>query len=987
LPPWGPSALVSGSDQSFWIADAADNRLLQVDIACNLLATISLDKLTTAPADLAVTQDALWVLDTSAQQPEIVHLSRVGSLLAQYPLAEQLASVAGLSGLALSPQEEVLVEQENGARLYRMRSASERTSDATLFAAASGYTFGAQSVQTFSGGLADDDPATGVIKTSDAEISVAVPNGLGGLHILGFAPDGSFYAVLEEVALRDTIVVDQRVHHYAPDGTLLGQARAPVQRQYAYVPHALTVGADGNVYFLATLPTALLIQKLIFVADLTPIIPDLTPITKTVFVTGAALSQPFVDPEATPPAPSVERTVQACTISRDTIMANADAFINNRITLSESNVNGVCSGRGKPRYLAGAGTYTSVPYDWGGKVSLATFNARMSEGRQAGDIDTAAVEACSVGVDCSGFIAQVWNVPAFDSTCCENVGTSKLTEYSTQLSSINELQRGDILNDTTSHVALFSHFGDNGFHSYEATTSWNVDRVYQGFRDWTWVANGGYRPYRLKDQYLCNTDTDDGRVLNLEQPLSGTINPATDVDVYTFSGTQGAAIEIFMTRTSSTLDSYLDLYGPNGNFVASDDDGAGDRNSVIRLALPTTGNYRIFAKSYKGGSTGGYTIKVSAPASTSCSGIAQSAHPYANNYDNTWTLTNPDSNATASRIRFSRIDTERGYDYVTVRDGNNNQIARYDGAQSALWSGTAPGRTVKVQLTTDGSVTQWGFCVDRIETVSSGSAPAAPSNPRAVALDSNRIQLSWTDNSNNESGFQVKDGNSVIASLGAGVTTHTVTGLSAGAYRCYTIAAYNNFGTSAWTTWACATTPTTGSGNLARNRSAFATSTESSSYPATRANDGSTSTRWSSRISSTLGDQWWWVDLGGQSYARVVIRWEAAYAASFFVGYSDNGQNFSGNWYSASSAGVTTHQLGTRSNRYVGILMRTRAPRMNNYSIWEVEVYRDGTLVAAAAGDDLPEVVSPPLSTSEVTVVRPPETTDAAPDPQSVTDQ
>jgi hypothetical protein len=60
---------------------------------------------------------------------------------------------------------------------------------------------------------------------------------------------------------------------------------------------------------------------------------------------------------------------------------------------------------------------------------------------------------------------------------------------------------------------------------------------------------------------------------------------------------------------------------------------------------------------------------------------------------------------------------------------------------------------------------------------------------------------------------------------------------------------------------------------------------------------------------------------------------------------------------------------------------------MNNYSIWEVEVYRDGTLVAAAAGDDLPEVVSPPLSTSEVTVVRPPETTDAAPDPQSVTDQ
>ncbi|MGB3219733.1 MAG: phosphodiester glycosidase family protein, partial [Anaerolineae bacterium] len=43
--------------------------------------------------------------------------------------------------------------------------------------------------------------------------------------------------------------------------------------------------------------------------------------------------------------------------------------------------------------------------------------------------------------------------------------------------------------------------------------------------------------------------------------------------------------------------------------------------------------------------------------------LAESPHPYSNNYNNTWTLTNPNSSATATRIHFSRIETESGYDY------------------------------------------------------------------------------------------------------------------------------------------------------------------------------------------------------------------------------------------------------------------------------------------------------------------------------------
>ena len=126
---------------------------------------------------------------------------------------------------------------------------------------------------------------------------------------------------------------------------------------------------------------------------------------------------------------------------------------------------------------------------------------------------------------------------------------------------------------------------------------------------------------------------------------------------------------------------------------------------------------------------------------------------------------------------------------------------------------------------------------------------------------------------------------------------------------------------------------------MAVGKPTWASSYEKSGYESYRGNDGSTSTRWSSMISSTLGDQWWRVDLGGRSYNQVVIRWEAAYAASHFIGWSDDGNSFTGYWYNISSPGSYRYTLGGHSNRYVAVLMRTRAPQMNNYSFYEFEVY------------------------------------------------
>ncbi len=167
-------------------------------------------------------------------------------------------------------------------------------------------------------------------------------------------------------------------------------------------------------------------------------------------------------------------------------------------------------------------------------------------------------------------------------------------------------------------------------------------------------------------------------------------------------------------------------------------------------------------------------------------------------------------------------------------------------------------------------------------------------------------------------------------------------------------------------------------GNLALNRRAQATSQESTSYPAAKGNDGNTGTRWSSR--SSTANEWWWVDLGSvQTFDKVVIRWETAYAVKHFVGWSNDGINFTGYWYTINSPGNYLYNLNSRTARYVGIMMQQHASCCGNYSFWEFEVYRTVVLSenhSPAEILEIPEVMSdtsPLSSEGEIVTLEAPE--------------
>ncbi|PKV49250.1 endoglucanase [Aquimarina sp. MAR_2010_214] len=125
--------------------------------------------------------------------------------------------------------------------------------------------------------------------------------------------------------------------------------------------------------------------------------------------------------------------------------------------------------------------------------------------------------------------------------------------------------------------------------------------------------------------------------------------------------------------------------------------------------------------------------------------------------------------------------------------------------------------------------------------------------------------------------------------------------------------------------------------NIALNKTATASSIETSSFPASFAVDGDNTTRWASV--EKVDPQWISIDLGAiAKIDRVVLNWEAAHATTYSLEVSDDGTTWTSIYSTSNGDGKIDDLSITGNGRYIRMHGTVRGTPYG-YSLYEFEVY------------------------------------------------
>lgn len=110
-----------------------------------------------------------------------------------------------------------------------------------------------------------------------------------------------------------------------------------------------------------------------------------------------------------------------------------------------------------------------------------------------------------------------------------------------------------------------------------------------------------------------------------------------------------------------------------------------------------------------------YGFKVSdLKAGKSGSGFPESDHDYENNLDKTWEWRGPEDALNLDVAFDEQTKVENRYDRIYIYDGKDVELGDYTGTELAGKTVRVPGNVVKIRLTSDSSLTYYGFKVTEI---------------------------------------------------------------------------------------------------------------------------------------------------------------------------------------------------------------------------------------------------------------------------------
>ena len=187
------------------------------------------------------------------------------------------------------------------------------------------------------------------------------------------------------------------------------------------------------------------------------------------------------------------------------------------------------------------------------------------------------------------------------------------------------------------------------------------------------------------------------------------------------------------------------------------------------------------------------------------------------------TIPRPPSSLTATATSSSQINLawtdnasdETGFEVERSTDGTNFAKIADVGANTATYSNTGLNASTRywyrVRAKNSAGASSYTNVADATTQAPPVTIPRPPSGLTATASSSSQINLAWTDNASDETGFEIEsstDGTNFakIVDVGANTTSYSNTGLSASTRYWYRVWAKNSAGASSYTNVADATT-------------------------------------------------------------------------------------------------------------------------------------------------------------------------------------
>jgi hypothetical protein len=170
-----------------------------------------------------------------------------------------------------------------------------------------------------------------------------------------------------------------------------------------------------------------------------------------------------------------------------------------------------------------------------------------------------------------------------------------------------------------------------------------------------------------------------------------------------------------------------------------------------------------------------------------------------------------DNSGTNVEYYFQRTDANGNPDANSYRNWDSSPTFT---DSNHVVSGSQYGYRVKACDTTV-NFNETGWSVIGYAVAGSVAVPTAPSGLTATPVSATQINLSWTDNSSNETGFKIERQTgggsfSQIATTGTNVKTYNNTALTAETVYSYRVRSYNGSGDSGYSNTITATTPAEG---------------------------------------------------------------------------------------------------------------------------------------------------------------------------------